>query len=147
MKLFPIHILIKDCSFFIFYLILMKYNLTNESYLPETVSDFPGAPKMTFGNIISATLFYNWIPIIISIIIYYPIVLLVRKVLPIENIKQILIIGILLSLTTPLIYIFGYNVDLNTMKKAEIISWIITFILSISTYYFLNKPNFKTVNN
>ena len=147
MKLFPIHILIKDCSFFILYLILMKYNLTNETYLPETISNFPGAPKMTFGNIISATLFYNQIPIIISIIIYYPIVLLVRKVLPIENIKQILIIGILLSLTTPLIYIFGYNVDLNTMKKAEIISWIITFILSISTYYFLNKPNFKTANN
>ena len=147
MKLFPIHILIKDCSFFILYLVLMKYNLTNETYLPETISDFPGAPKMTFGNIISATLFYNWIPIIISIIIYYPIVLLVRKVLPIENIKQILIIGILLSLTTPLIYIFGYNVDLNTIKKAEIISWIITFILSISTYYFLNKPNFKTATN
>ena len=143
MKLFPLHILIKDCSFFILYLVLMKYNLTNETYLPETISDFPGASKMTFGNIISATLFYNWIPILISLIIYYPIVLSVRKVLPIENIKQILIIGILLSLTTPLIYIFGYNVDLNTMKKAEIISWIITFILSISTYYFLNKPNLK----
>ena len=143
MKLFPLHILIKDCSFFILYLILMKNNLTNETYLPETISNFPGASKMTFGNIISATLFYNWIPILISLIIYYPIVLSVRKVLPIENIKQILIIGILLSLTTPLIHIFGYNVDLNTMKKAEIISWIATFILSISTYYFLNKPNKK----
>lgn len=144
MKLFPMHILIKDCSFFILYIIIMKFNLTNETYLPETINNFLGAPRMTFGNIISATLFYNWIPIVISFIIYYPIVLTVRKVLPFENKNQILIIGILLSMTTPLIYIFGYNVELDTMKKTEIISWISPFILSISTYYFLNITNNKT---
>jgi len=45
-----IHIAIKDLSFMIFYFVIMKFNLTNETYLPETISNFPGAPKMTFGD-------------------------------------------------------------------------------------------------
>jgi len=56
MKWFPIHIVIKDLSFMIFYFLIMKYDLTNETYLPDTIYNFPGAPKMTFGNMISASI-------------------------------------------------------------------------------------------
>ena len=141
MKFFPIHILIKDSLFMMLYFIIMKFNLTNETFLPKTISEFPAASQMSFSEMIFATLFYNWVPILISFVIYYPIVLLGKKVLKFDNNKyEILFIGLLLSLTTPLIYVFGYKIDLYSMKKAEIISWILTFILSISTYYFLNKP-------
>ncbi len=36
----------------IFYFVIMKYNLTNETYLPKTISNFPGAINMTFQNMI-----------------------------------------------------------------------------------------------
>jgi len=49
-EMVSIHIAIKDLSFMIFYFVIMKFNLTNETYLPETISNFPGAPKMTFGD-------------------------------------------------------------------------------------------------
>ena len=145
MNFFPLHILIKDSSFMMLYFIIMKFNLTNETFLPKTISEFPAASRMSFSEMIFATLFYNWIPILISFIIYYPILLLGKKISKFHNSKYvILFIGFLLSLTTPLIYFFGYKIDLFSMKKAEIISWILTFILSISTYYFLNKPKKDT---
>lgn len=139
MKLFPIHILIKDLSFLIFYFIIMKYDLTNETFLPEAVREFPGAVNTTFGNIIFASLFYNWIPVIISFITYYPIVLLGRKIHTEKNNFQLLLIGFLLSVTTPLIYIFGYKIEIYSMKKAEIISWILTCTVSILSYFIFNR--------
>lgn len=144
MKLFPIHILIKDQSFLFIYFIIMKYDLTNETFLPETVREFPGIVRASFGEMIFASFFYNWIPIIISAITYYPIVLLGRKVYKEKSNFQILLIGFMLSLTTPLIYIFGYKIDINSMKKAEIISWILTFSISIFTYFLFNQPKKTT---
>ena len=141
MRLFPIHILIKDLSFMIFYLLIMKFDLTNETFLPETIREFPGATRSTFGNIISASIFYNWIPVLISFILYYPLVFIGKKIIKKKNTSQLLLIGLLLSLSTPLIYIFGFKVDIESIKKAEKISWILTFALSISTYYFLNNQS------
>ena len=141
MRLFPIHILIKDLSFMIFYLLIMKFDLTNETFLPETIREFPGATDSTFGNIISASFFYNWIPILVSFILYYPLVLIGSKIIAKKSTSQLLLIGLLLSLSTPLIYIFGYKIDIESMKNAEIISWILTFALSILAYYFLNNQS------
>ena len=139
MKLFPIHILIKDLSFLIFYFIIMKYDLTNETFLPESIREFPGAVRSTFGDMILASIFYNWIPLIVSVITYYPIFLLGRKIYSIKNNLQILLIGFLLSITTPFIYIFDYKIDFHSMKNAEIIAWILTFGLSILTYFLFNR--------
>lgn len=143
MKLFAIHILIKDLSFLIFYLIIMKYNLTNETFLPETIREFPGAVNSTFGNIFFISIFYNWIPVLISFLLYYPIILFSQKLYKSKNNFQILLKGFILSLTTPLIYIFLHKIEIYSMKNAEIISWILTFIISMSIYFLLNQSNNK----
>lgn len=117
----------------------MKFNLTNETFLPETIKYFPGVSQASIVDMLMAALFYNFIPIIISCILYYPIVLLGRKTFNRKNNLQVLSTAFLLSITTPIIYIFGYKMELDTMNKAEIISWILTFVISVSIYYLSNR--------
>ncbi|MCD1115277.1 hypothetical protein [Chryseobacterium turcicum] len=139
MKLFPLHIIIKDLSFLMLYFLIMKFNLTNETFLPETTKYFSGVSQANIVDMLMAALFYNFIPIIISCILYYPIVLLGRKIFNRKNNLQVLSTAFLLSITTPIIYIFGYKMELDTMNKAEIISWILTFVISVSIYYLSNR--------
>ena len=82
----------------------MKYNLTNETYLPETISNFPGAPEMTLTNMLGASLFYNTIPLALSFVTYYPIVYLTRKLFKTRNSLSLIMAGFFLTLTTPTIY-------------------------------------------
>lgn len=141
MKWFPLHIAIKDLSFMMFYFVVMKYNLTNETYLPETISNFPGAPKMTFGNMISASLFYNIIPLIASFLLYYPIVYLTKKLFAKKNVLSLILTGFTLTATTPILYFAFSEWKHNDyyLKTAEIIAWSLCFIVSIMTYVLLNK--------
>ncbi len=141
MKWFPLHIAIKDLSFMMFYFVIMKYNLTNETYLPETISNFPGATDMTLGNMIAASLFYNIIPLITSFILYYPIVYLTKILFKKQSVFTLLITGFILTLTTPILYLAMSNWKHNDyyLKNAEIIAWSLCFIVSILTYYSLNQ--------
>ena len=145
MKWFPLHIAIKDLSFMMFYFVIMKYNLTNETYLPETISNFPGAPKMTFGNMISASLFYNIIPLIASFLLYYPIVYLTKKLSAKKNVLSLILTGFTLTATTPILYFAFSEWKHNDyyLKTAEIIAWSLCFIVSIMTYILLNKNEKK----
>ena len=81
----------------------MKFNLTNETFLPESVRNFPGASRVKFSDLIMVTIFYNCIPVIVSFILYYPIVLFGRTLFKKQDFKQTLFIAFLLSITTPLI--------------------------------------------
>lgn len=148
MKWFPLHIAIKDLSFMMFYFVIMKYNLTNETYLPETISNFPGAPKMTFGNMISASLFYNIIPLIASFLLYYPIVYLTKKLFAKKSVLSLILTGFTLTATTPILYFAFSEWKHNDyyLKTAEIIAWSLCFIVSIMTYVLLNK-NEKKISN
>jgi len=143
MRGFPIHIAIKDLSFMIFYFVIMKYNLTNETYLPETISNFPRAPKMTFGDMISASLFYNIIPLVASFVLYYPIVYSVEKLIKRKNILSLITTGFILTITTPIIYFIFSEGKHNDyyLKTAEIIAWTLCFTFSILTYIGLNKSD------
>jgi hypothetical protein len=119
----------------------MKYNLTDETYLPKTLSNFPGAPNSTILDILGAALFYNIVPLIISLFTYYPIVYMNRKLFKRISILSILSSGFLLSLTTPLTYLFLSNWHHNDyyLKAAEALAWTLTFIISIYVYYLFNK--------
>ncbi|MVM32280.1 hypothetical protein GO755_19695 [Spirosoma sp. HMF4905] len=119
----------------------MKYNLTNETYLPKTLSNFPGAPKMTILDMLGAALFYNIVPLIISLLTYYPIVYMSRRLFKRISTISILSSGFLLSITTPLTYLFFSDWHHNDyyLKVAEVLAWILAFIISISTYYLFNK--------
>ena len=143
MRWFLIHIAIKDLSFMIFYFVIMKYNLTNETYLPETISNFPGAPKMTFGDMISASLFYNIIPLMTSFALYYLIVYSVKKLIKKKNILSLITTGLILTITTPIIYFLVSEGKHNDyyLKTAEIIAWTLCFTFSLLTYIGLNKSD------
>lgn len=125
----------------IFYFVIMKYDMTNETYLPETISSFPGAPKMTFGNMISASLFYNIIPLAASFLLYYPIVYLSKMLFKEKTILSLTLTGFTLTATTPILY-FAFSEGKHNdyyLKTAEIIAWTLCFIVSILTYVLLNK--------
>lgn len=126
-----------------FYFVIMKYNLTNETYLPETISNFPGAPEMTLISMIGATLFYNIIPLVLSLLTYYPIVYLSKKLFKTTNPLSLTIAGFFLTLTTPIIYLALSEWKHNDyyLKTAEMIAWSLCFISSIITYYLLNKSD------
>lgn len=138
-RLFPVHILIKDLSFMMFYFIIMKYNLTKETYLPDTISNFPGASDVSLINIISMSFFYSFIPIVISFILYYPIVSFIKSLIDEKKIK-LYITGFALTLITPLFHLIMSDFKHNDyyQSKAESIAWILCFVCSIGFYYFVN---------
>jgi hypothetical protein len=68
-------VLAKDLSIFVFYFILLKYNLTNETYSYEMVSNFPGAPEMTIPGMLGAALYITFLPLIIDLYV----ILRIRK--------------------------------------------------------------------
>jgi hypothetical protein len=145
MRYTPFHILIKDLSFMIFYFIIMKYNITNETYLPQTINSMPKASEFAFIDIISASLFYNLIPLIVSIITYIPIVYLLRRMLKTKSVLSLIVTGTILTLTTPIFYLIIRGLKHNDyyQKTAETIAWILCFLISISTYYLLNRIDKK----
>ncbi|MDX1349669.1 MAG: hypothetical protein R3279_05450 [Putridiphycobacter sp.] len=118
----------------------MKYNLTDETYLPDTMKYFPGAPTMSFWNIVSASVFYNLIPIIVSAVLYYPIVQGLKNLLPKSKLRLI-ITGFVLTLTTPILYLVlsGFKHNDYYQLFAESIAWILCFIASIAFYYLINS--------
>lgn len=119
----------------------MKYDLTNESYLSENLSNFPEAHDINFLDMLLAAIFYNLLPMIISFISYFPIVWLIRKLLKNSTKLRLIITGVVLTGTTPLIYWWASDWKHNSYYQvnAETISWTLTFLLSTLTYYLLNR--------
>ncbi|SKB36079.1 hypothetical protein SAMN05660841_00009 [Sphingobacterium nematocida] len=139
MNWFPIHIVIKDLSFLIFYLTIMKYNLTLETFLPETVASFPKATSINLLEMIQVSLFYNVIPIVVSLGLYYPIVQLGKVLMKHNNKLRLIATGFVLTLITPIAYFVMTGYDMDSPKKAELLAWFLTFVVSMSTYYVLNR--------
>jgi hypothetical protein len=139
MKWFALHIIIKDCSFLICYFLLLRFNLTNETFLPEMVSNFPGASRLSLSEMLGAALFYNLIPFIVSFITYGIIVFAVHKIFKVVTTTSLIITGVLLFSTTPLVFIMFEG--LNMKYKANWWALIISLIVSIATYYFFNRKS------
>jgi ABC-type xylose transport system permease subunit len=143
MKLAPIHILIKDLSFMVIYFLIMKYNLTNETYLPLTKRNFPWLPEMSFMEMIGASFFYNIITLAVSAIAYFPIVYLTAKFLKNRRRFRLIATGILLTTTTPILYFALTDWKQNDyyLRTAESFAWVFCFIISIIVYYWFNRKN------
>jgi hypothetical protein len=120
----------------------MKYNLTNETYLPETVRNFPRAPEMTLGSILTATFMLSILPLALSALTYYFIYEGVKKLFGRTTILSMVTTGIILTSTTPLLYIIanGYTFF---RSQAETLAWVLCFIFSLTTYLLLNKRTLK----
>jgi hypothetical protein len=130
-----------------FYFLIMKYNLTNETFSREMQSQFPAATKMTFLNMLYASLIYNIVTMLISLVLYYPLYRLGQFLFKSQSIKSLILTGFLITLTTPIAYAFLGAINFEGyVIKAEIISWTLTVFISITTYVLLNKTklNYST---
>jgi hypothetical protein len=116
----------------------MRFNLTGETYLPKLVSDFPEAPSMTLAEIVAASLFYSIVPLVLSFATYFIIYFAVKKLFKRTTTFSLLLTGFLLTLTTPLLYIFmeGYS---PFRYEAEAWAWALCFLFSIGTYFCFNQ--------
>ena len=141
MKFFAVHILIKDLTSLVAYLVILKFNLTHETYLPEMVNYFPGAPDMSIGDIMIGTLTLSTLPLMLSVLTYYPIYLGIKKLFGQTTIFTLLATATVLTLTTPLLYLITGSVPLK--YNAQIIPWILCFVLSLTTYLLFNKGELK----
>ena len=138
MKLFAIHILIKDLSSLLAYLVILKFNLTHETYLPDMVGYFPGAPDMTIGDIMIGTLTVSTLPLMVSVLTYYPIYLGIKKLFGQTTIITLLATATILTLTTPLVYLIAGG-SIPVKYNAQIIAWILGLFLSLTTYLLFNR--------
>lgn len=130
----------------IFYFIIMKYNLTHETYTSAAINNFPEAPETTLTNMLYASLFFNVIPLALSFATYYPIVYLARLLFKTRNSLSLIMAGFFLTLTTPTIYFALSDWKHNDyyLKTAEIIAWSLCFTSSMITYYLLNKNDINS---
>jgi hypothetical protein len=138
MRHFILHILIKDCSWLFIYAVIMRFNLTGETFLPETVRNFPEAAKTTFVEMIFASVFYNIVPIVVSLATYYFFYWSVKKVFGRTTTISLLITALLLTATTPICFIIPGNVRLFKLQ-ATTLAWTLSFVISIITYFLFNK--------
>jgi hypothetical protein len=81
MRFFLLHILIKDLSFMFFYFLLMKYNITNESVLIQALKNHPTVSEWSIWSIIQGSIFYNLTTLIFSLITYFPIFYIFKKII------------------------------------------------------------------
>jgi len=106
--------------------------------MPNMISNFPEASKMTIADIIAASLFYNILPIAVSFLTYFITYFIIKKLIGKTTTISLLVTGFILTLTTPLCYIISSGYEPFELK-ANIWSWILCFIISIATYYLLNR--------
>jgi Na+/H+ antiporter NhaC len=121
----------------IIYWLLIKYIFTGIN-LPSVTAD------TNFGDMISAALYYNIVTLIVSLISYFPIVYGIKKI-KLRKEYELILTGIILTLTTPILYLFLKDWKHNDYYelKPEIIAWSLCFIISIGFYYLANNRSEK----
>ena len=121
----------------IIYWLLIKYVFTQIS-LPNITSE-TSLISMIFG-----ALYYNITTIVVSLILYSPIVYGIKKIKLWKGV-ELIFTGFLLTLTTPIFYLYLKDWKHNDYYefRPEYIAWILCFILSIGFYYLVNKRTDK----
>ena len=128
----------------IIYWLIIKYIFT-EINLPNVTAE------TNFGDMISGALYYNIVTLIVSLILYFPIVYGIKKI-KLRKKLELILTGFTLTLTTPILYLFLTNWEHNNYYefKPELIAWILCFTLSIGFYYLANnrtEKNKETIIN
>ena len=142
MRLFPIHIFIKDFTFFIIYNYLLKWNVINRLSELNDMQRINGIKRATFLGTLESSVYYFMFFGCISFVLYVPIVYLFRWL--IKNKKLNLIVsGSILTAMTPLLFwsANGFKHNNYYLIETEIATWIIVSLLSMTFYLFVNfKP-------
>tara|TARA_B100000378_G_C17806622_1_gene329303 strand:- start:72 stop:449 length:378 start_codon:yes stop_codon:yes gene_type:complete len=119
----------------------MKYNLTNETALADALKNHPNITSWSFVSIIQGSIFYNLTTLIVSLVTYFPIVYLMKRLIDKNHTIKIILTGFILTATTPIYYLFVNDWKYNDyyLPNAELIAWILCFISSIGFYYLANR--------
>tara|TARA_Y100000815_G_C12992233_1_gene368443 strand:+ start:152 stop:529 length:378 start_codon:yes stop_codon:yes gene_type:complete len=119
----------------------MKYNLTNETALTDALKNHPNITSWSFVSIIQGSIFYNLTTLIVSLVTYFPIVYLMKRLIDKNHTIKIILTGFILTATTPIYYLFVNDWKHNDyyLPNAELIAWILCFISSIGFYYLANR--------
>ena len=59
-----VYVAVKDLSMWVLYFLLLKYDLTSETYTPSMRSNFPGAANMDIFSMIIAAVYITWLPLL-----------------------------------------------------------------------------------
>ena len=139
-------VILKDISIFLVYFIVLKYNLTQETYTEEMIGNFPGAPNMTLASMIGVTIFFLWwlIPIDILLITFlYPFLNNLLK-----RAKYFLLYeGIILHLPFMLFWLAMYFFRSITTNNASIIAYIFSLIIGGLAWILLSGHKIKSGND
>lgn len=139
MRLFLLHIFIKDFSFFIIYNYLLKWNVINRLSELNDMQRINGIKRATFLGTLESSLYYFMFFGFISFVLYIPIVYLLRWL--IKNKKLNLIVtGSILTALTPLLFwsANGFQHNSYYLTETEIAAWILVSLLSMAFYLFVN---------
>jgi hypothetical protein len=118
----------------------MRFNITGETFLPEMVSSFPGAPDLAFGDMLAAAWLYNIIPLVTSFITYFFIYFGIQKIFGRTTTISLIVTGFVLTITTPLVYVLSDSYK-PFQYKADVWAWVLCFTVSMTTYFLLNKSD------
>jgi hypothetical protein len=118
-----IYIVSKDILIAVLYFLLMKYNLTDETYSQQMINDFPEAPKMTLPGMIGASLFIIWLPMLIDVVVILIIQNLLLNSAKFGKLGNFFL-GVVLNIPIFFISAVLYNnsIELNIALKISIIA-------------------------
>jgi len=126
---------LKDSLIMIVYLLLLRFNLTNETYTEEMISSFPAASEMGIIEILFGSIYISGFFILLDIIV----VILLYQLIIVKNEKlngNKLLTGFLLNI--PIVVFYFYLLDFE-MNIALVLSILINLILAGFIYRFFNQ--------
>lgn len=139
-----LYIFFKDLSIFVLYFILLKYNLTNETYSDKMISAFPSAPSLTVSEIIVASISGSWIIILIDIVIIFTGIKIFKSIY--QRIRwSLFTIGLGLHIPITLVSILILNPGF--VNIAFNVSFLISFFIAGLCYKLLIREDEQSEND
>lgn len=138
MKKILLYAVAKDLSIWIIYFILMKYNLTGQTYTSATVANFPGAPKMDVVSMIFASLYISFLPLLLDVVILGILRRYILKAIPESGVVAVLI-GLLLHVPVILFWTFMSISNMTSASKASNIGMALSFIVAGGTMLLISR--------
>lgn len=129
--------ILKDLSIWMIYFILLRFNITGETFSTEMTSSFPGATEMSFLGMIGASLYISFFPILLDLIANFVIIKLVIR--PILNARlDFFIKGMLFHIPILLFYIGSSLFGIVNFNFTSIVSLIASSLFAGLIWYLIN---------
>jgi len=141
-----IFVILKDLSVFTFYFILMRFNLTHETYTKDMMSSFPEAPRMTFSRMLFASVYITWLPLIVD----FAVVSIIQSLLSNRATKNklwIFAFGILIHIPIILFWLVMNTIGSVNINTALMVSLIASVVFAGLIWMVLNMKTKTLIEN